>query len=299
MVTDTPQKTLPPYISFSTLTTLLDWVREMPVTPSQIDRSLLEPKFAGSVGGQLMGGLRFLLLLDGNNPTQRLGELARADNQGRKQLLAQRLLDSYGDELIKGLRTDTPKMFDDKLRALGTTDATHRKAASFLINAAKYAELEIQPSVSRRARNKPSGTKRRRGKSGDGEGEGENGEAKVLAQAKDCELDTPKMFDDKLRALGTQGCEFRSMPQNTPNLRYGENGEAKVKPEVRVDHTGNYGERSIDSVNLPSGATVTLAVDMNPLKVTKHEREWLFDLIDTFHQFKPPQVTDQEQGGTE
>ena len=249
MVTDTPQKTLPPYISFSTLTTLLDWVREMPVTPSQIDRSLLEPKFAGSVGGQLMVGLRFLSLLDGNNPTQRLGELARADNQGRKQLLAQRLLDSYGDELIKGLRTDTPKMFDDKLRALGTTDATHRKAASFLINAAKYAELEIQPSVSRRARNKPSGTKRRRGKSGDGEGEGEN-------------------------------------------------GEAKVKPEVRVDHTGNYGERSIDSVNLPSGATVTLAVDMNPLKVTKHEREWLFDLIDTFHRFKPPQVTDQEQGGT-
>ena len=128
MVADTPQETLPPYISFSTLTTLLDWVREMPVTPSQIDRSLWEPKFAGSVGGQLMVGLRFLFLLDGNNPTQRLDELARADNEGRKQLLAQRLLDSYGDELIKGLRTDTPKMFDDKLRALGTTDATHRKA---------------------------------------------------------------------------------------------------------------------------------------------------------------------------
>ena len=136
----------------------------MPVTPSQIDRSLWETKFAGSVGGQLVPSLRFLLLLDGNSPTQSLDDLARADDETRKQLLERCLRSAYGEELLDGLRTDTPKMFDEKLRTLGATDATHQKAASFFINASKYAGLEIQPAIKKRARNKQSRARSARAK---------------------------------------------------------------------------------------------------------------------------------------
>ena len=60
----------PPYISFMTMRTFLDWLGEMPVTPSQIDRSLWIRKFNGSTGPQLLSGLRFLGLLDENKPTK-------------------------------------------------------------------------------------------------------------------------------------------------------------------------------------------------------------------------------------
>ena len=156
MTIPAPQQAIPPYISFSTFTTFLDWIKEMPVTPSQIDRSLWETKFAGSVGGQLIPSLRFLSLLDGYSPTASLDELARADDSNRKHLLVVCLRQAYGDEIVDGLRTGTPKMLDEKLRTLGTTDATHRKASSFFVNAAKYAEIEMQPAISKRARNKPS-----------------------------------------------------------------------------------------------------------------------------------------------
>ena len=164
MATAASHQILPPYISFSTFTTFLDWIKEMPVTPSQIDRSLWETKFAGSVGGQLVPSLRFLWLLDGNSPTQTLDDLARADDDSRKQLLGRCLRRAYGEELLDGLRTDTPKLFDEKLRNLGTTDATHQKASSFFINAAKYAGLELQPAIKKRARNRPSRARTARAK---------------------------------------------------------------------------------------------------------------------------------------
>ena len=142
----------PPYISQSTFITFLDWIKGIPITPTEIDRSLWESKFAGSTGTQLMQGLRFLKLLDGKRPTPRLDELARADNEQRKGLIEQVLRDAYGNNVIEALRVDTPRMFDQRLTELGATSATHRKAASFLINIAKIAGLEIQPAISKRAR---------------------------------------------------------------------------------------------------------------------------------------------------
>ncbi len=156
MNTVTSTQSIPTYMSFLTLTTFLDWIKEMAVIPEQIDRSLWESKFSGSVGSQLIPNLRFLQLLDGNRPSSDLQHLAHAADDDRKLLLVNCLRKAYGDELVDGLRTGTPKTLDDKLRALGATDGTIRKAASFLINAAKYADIEMQPVIRKRARNKPS-----------------------------------------------------------------------------------------------------------------------------------------------
>ena len=165
MVTAPMQQHIPPYMSFSTFTTFLDWIKEMPTTPSQIDRSLWETKFSGSVGSQVVSGMRFLALIDGNRPTKGLDDLARADNGTRKTLLKKCMRQAYGDEMVDGLSTYTPAMFDQKLRELGTTDATHQKASSFFINAGRYADIEIPTPIRKRARNRPPRAKAPKSKS--------------------------------------------------------------------------------------------------------------------------------------
>ncbi len=64
---------------------------------------------------------------------------------------------AYGAEFCDNLATMTPKMVDDRLRELGTTDATHRKALSFFVNTAKEAELSMSSAVAKRARKRPLG----------------------------------------------------------------------------------------------------------------------------------------------
>lgn len=147
---------IPAYISYSTFTTFLDWLAEMPVIPTQLDRSLWSGKFAGGTGSQLMSGLRFLGLVDGEMPTDRLEPILRADSTERKQLLAALVKDAYGADVIDGLNSMTPKMLNEELEQLGATDATLRKAFSFIVNAAKANDIPIAPTTAKKARNKPA-----------------------------------------------------------------------------------------------------------------------------------------------
>ena len=126
----------------------------MSVIPTQVDRSLWGSKFNGATGGQLMVGLRFIGLLNGETPTEQLEDLARADAQKRKRLMQGILRNAYSADLIDNLVRSTPKMINDKLGDLGATDGTRRKAFSFLVNAARDAELPMAPQVAKQARNK-------------------------------------------------------------------------------------------------------------------------------------------------
>lgn len=147
---------LPMYQSYSTFATFVEWVKGMNMMPSQFDRSLWSGKFAGGSGGQLMSGLRFLKLLDGEKPTDKLGALIEADTSQRKTLLAQILRDAYGDALIDKLPSMTPNMLNKALDELGATEATRRKAFSFLVNAVRAAEIQMAVGIAKKARNKPS-----------------------------------------------------------------------------------------------------------------------------------------------
>lgn len=147
----------PIYISWTTFITFLDWLANMVVVPHQIDRSVWAGKFSGAVGAQLMPGLRFLGLLDGEVPQPRLLDLATADGDKRKELLRDLFADVYGAELVNKLPGMTPSMLTNAMRALGATDATVRKAESFFINGAKAIGLNVPPSIAKKARNKPSG----------------------------------------------------------------------------------------------------------------------------------------------
>lgn len=152
----TDSRNQPMYASYLTFTTLLDWLRETKHIPSQFDRSWWGSKFSGSGGAQLMAGLRFLGLLTKDEPQERLERLAFASNEERPALLADLLRDAYGADLLAGLARMTPKMLNERIGALGTTDSTHRKAIAFFVNAAKAAQLPVPPAIAKQARNRPS-----------------------------------------------------------------------------------------------------------------------------------------------
>ena len=159
MVVEQAQGGIPIYVSYLTFINFLDWLKEMTVVPSQIDRSLWSSKFSGSNGAQLMVGLRFLGLLEGEKPEPELEPLAMADDASRKQLIKAVLERAYGEELIRELPRTTPGMLDKRLGDLGTTGPTHRKAVSFFVNAAKAIGLSVPVGISKKARNKPSPAK--------------------------------------------------------------------------------------------------------------------------------------------
>ena len=170
----TPTRAAPIYVSYSTFTTLLDWLRDMKVIPNQLDRTLWGKKFAGSTGVQLMSGLRFLGLLDGEMPTPTLEQLALATNEDRKPLLAELVRDIYSAEFVAGLPKATPRTVQDRMNQLGATDTTTRKAASWFVNAAKAAEIPMPMHIAKVARNRA--TARRSGAAkatrNDGQGNG-------------------------------------------------------------------------------------------------------------------------------
>ena len=155
MTTAQKHGSIPIYVSYLTFGNFLDWLKEMKVLPSQIDRSLWSIKFSGSHGAQLMSGLRFLGLLDDESPTASLEPLAMADDATRMDLLRAVLEQAYGEDFIKDLPRMTPGMLNKKLEELGTTNPTHRKAVSFLVNASKAVGLTVPAQIAKRARNKP------------------------------------------------------------------------------------------------------------------------------------------------
>ncbi len=142
----------PAYISYMTFATFLAWIKEMPVTPRQLDRTLWGPKFAGSTGIQLMSALRFLGLLNGIVPTPTLDKLARADKEGRDAQMRELLRGAYGASFVDDLPSATPRIVDEALESLGTTSTTHRKAVSFFVNAAKMCGIHVPAVISKKAR---------------------------------------------------------------------------------------------------------------------------------------------------
>jgi len=155
---------IPPYTSFISFESMLDWLASMDMMPAQIDRSLWSSKFSGATGSSLVSASRFLGLLENEQPTDLLEELVRADKESRPTTLKKVLRAAYGNEIVDQASTMTPKMFDEQLRAIGTTEATHRKAASFLTNALKAAGVPVQPAIAKRARNRRPSANRRAAK---------------------------------------------------------------------------------------------------------------------------------------
>ena len=159
---DEPESTAnPPYISWITFLNFIEWLNGVGI-PAQVDRSFWSTKYSGGTGSQLMSGLRFLKLLDGETPTASLEEIVNADAEGRKGLVAQLLRDRYPTVFEIDLERATPKMINDVFADFGVGGDTSRKSQSFFINACKFADIPLAARIRKRARNRRAATSQSR-----------------------------------------------------------------------------------------------------------------------------------------
>ncbi len=137
----------PPYISFNTFKTLLYWLEKEGV-PLRIDRSFWKEKFSGANGSKLMGGLRFLGLLDGDKPTKELEILVSSSlGDERSQIFVNILTKSYRNIPFEELARATPSMIKEWFRVYPVDGHTLRKATTFFINAAREAQIPMSNSI--------------------------------------------------------------------------------------------------------------------------------------------------------
>ena len=147
-----------PYLTFKNF---FQWLDAEGV-PLRFDRTAWEKRYSGSTGSQLLTGLRFLGLLDGERPTQELETIIEAKGDDRDDLLKERIRDAYSPEVdFPALPRATAGMLDEWLKSYGIEGDTARKAASFFVNASKDLDIPISTGLRKLARNRPSGPAKR------------------------------------------------------------------------------------------------------------------------------------------
>jgi hypothetical protein len=138
------------YLPFRTFTSSVDALEHG--IPKQIDRTIWRNQ-AGAVQGQILMALRFLGLVDATDrPTQLLHDYVEQKEQ-RKQTMAKVLNGAYPDVIRHDLTKMTPKMLDDSFDTLGVSGDTKRKAVTFFLKAAKFAEIPMHPLLAAQVRN--------------------------------------------------------------------------------------------------------------------------------------------------
>ena len=144
----------PPYIPYLTFRNFIDWL-ESDGIPLRMDRSVWSRRYSGSTGPQLLTGLRFLGLLQGEEPTAALERIVEARGEDRAALLRELFQSAYELVRFDALPRATPAMLWEWLTAYGIDGDTVRKAESFFINAAKDLDIPLAGGLRKMARNRP------------------------------------------------------------------------------------------------------------------------------------------------
>jgi hypothetical protein len=222
-----------PYLPFRTFLNALDALNHG--VPQVIDRTIWRTQ-PGGTQGQIMGALRFFGLIDElNKPTSNL--LRLVDKREHRQAAIRALLEwSYADLVKSDLTKMTMKMLEDSIQQYGVSGETRKKAITFFLQAAKFADLALSPYLQMQIRATPGTRKRRR---------------------------TPE--DDS--------ASFESA-----------NGSSSSNTEAHNE-----------TIQLKSGGTVSLTVSINPFKLEKEDRVFVFELIDKLTGYGKPQPIKTEK----
>jgi len=135
-----------PYLPFDTFKNFIEGLSGGRPLPPRIDRSLM----AGMAGGTqtlLLGALSaFGLIGDNREVRQPFAELVRAEPDQRQELIARLLRETYPEALALAERHATADQLAENFRAMsGYQGSTLRKAITFFLNMAKYAQVEVSP----------------------------------------------------------------------------------------------------------------------------------------------------------
>ncbi len=147
-----------PYVPFRSFINALDYLKQG--HPNELDPSVW-PTFSGGLQRQMLAAFRFLGLLDQANVVQpELVHLVEAED--RRLLIQACLHKSFPALFALDLAKATPNQFADSLRQLNVSGTTHRKAISFFLKAAKFADIQLSPGILHLSKpGTPAGRKRR------------------------------------------------------------------------------------------------------------------------------------------
>lgn len=232
-----------PYTSFVSFTNLLDWLKDVGV-PAQLDRSFWGAKYSGSAGSQLMIALRHLNLLEEETPLPRLEEIANAEEDDRKTMLAGILKETYPDVFSIDLQRATPRMLEDAFGEIGGGSPTRRKAISFFINACKFADIPLSSSVSKKARNRSAGT-------------------------------------------GVK-------PRREANSKQSRGNSEEVLESDKQKASSQTLNQSLRTLQLNSGGSLTLSLDVNLFDLNKPDRDFVMELVERVQEYETAIVEEEE-----
>jgi hypothetical protein len=156
----------PPQVSFRTFLNFLDRLESSGI-PQRINRNYWGDFLNGTTGHQLVVSLRFLNLVDGED-CEPNGDLERLVPQAqRKQALTEILRQRYAPILANAdlARTTLGDLSSEFTKQYKVENDTRRKAVTFLVHAAKYAEVPLSATLSgkikpRRAPARPAARRR-------------------------------------------------------------------------------------------------------------------------------------------
>jgi hypothetical protein len=153
---DQPARRYAPYLAWRTVFNLLAQM-ETAGLPSRIDRSFLSAK-SGAEQTYLIATFKiFGLIADDGSVSPRLKQLV-SDRVRRPQFVGQILRESY-PEVFALPPNATQQQLDDVFREVySISGATLRKAETFLLHAASYADIALSPHFHSRA-TRPSTTR--------------------------------------------------------------------------------------------------------------------------------------------
>lgn len=149
MATENVKTVLPAYVSYSSLISFINGLRETSI-PMQIDRYVM-PKASGSQLSATVNALKFLKwLTPDSKPTEAFKQFVKAADEERSPLLQKTLESAYhflfGDPDFH-LQQATGQMMAEKFRSLGVTGATLSKAIGFFLSAAKDAGIAVSSHI--------------------------------------------------------------------------------------------------------------------------------------------------------
>lgn len=140
----------PAYVSYRSLVTYLDGIRELGRTPDIVDRGTMK-NFSGATQNELIPALRFLGMIDEKSvPKDLLTEYALADDEARKASLASILRTAYHfifDNPSFNIERATENQTTELFRQQGLNGSTNSRAIAFFLSAAKDAGIKVSPYV--------------------------------------------------------------------------------------------------------------------------------------------------------
>ncbi len=149
------------YLPFKTFLSAIEVLEHR--MPRRLDRTVWRSQ-SGIVQSQIMMAFRFFgLVNETDEPTAALHRLVE-NKERRKEHVGALLQHSYRALMELDLTKMSPKMLEDAMGQYNVTGDTRRKAITFFLRAARFADLPMHPLLTAQTRETGNGARKKRAK---------------------------------------------------------------------------------------------------------------------------------------